>query len=116
MIQPNHVNIPAGAQSVMLNISAKLKDSYQIEKQKQQELPIARAFSFNVPPTPRKDGSAAIQRCYSEKENEEQHRKRMLATNIEKYNHLLIAKVRDSQFIFSFIIEASIIDNEPTIS
>ena len=79
-------------------------------------MPIARAYSFNVPITPRKDGSVAIQRCYSEKENEEQHMKRMLSTNIEKYNHLLIAKVRDSQFIFSFIIEASIIDNEPTIS
>ena len=101
----------------MLNISAKLKESYQIEKQKQQELPIARAYSFNTPTiTPRRDGSIAIQRCMSEQETTEQHMKRMLSTNIEKYNHLLIAKVRDSQFIFSFFIEASIIDMEPPVS
>ena len=29
----------------------------------------------------------------------------------EKYNHLLIAKVKDTQIMFSFIIEAAVIDN-----
>ncbi len=36
--------------------------------------------------------------------------KLMLQSNIEKYSHLLIGKVRDTQMIFSFFIEASIID------
>ena len=34
----------------------------------------------------------------------------MLTTNIEKYNHLLVGKVRDTNMMFSFIVEASIID------
>ena len=33
-----------------------------------------------------------------------------MATNIEKYNHLLVGKVRDTQLMFSFFIETSIID------
>lgn len=36
--------------------------------------------------------------------------KRMLTTNIEKYNHLLVGKVRDTNMMFSFIVEASVID------
>jgi len=35
-----------------------------------------------------------------------------LQTNIEKYNHLLVGKVRDTKLMFSFFIEASIIDVE----
>lgn len=30
---------------------------------------------------------------------------------VEKYNHLLIAKVKDSQLMFSFIIEASVLES-----
>ena len=29
----------------------------------------------------------------------------------EKYNHLLIAKIKDTQIMFSFIIEASVLEN-----
>ncbi len=29
----------------------------------------------------------------------------------EKYNHLLIAKIKDTQIMFSFIIEASVIES-----
>jgi hypothetical protein len=29
----------------------------------------------------------------------------------EKYNHLLIAKIKDTQIMFSYIIEASVIEN-----
>ena len=29
----------------------------------------------------------------------------------EKYNHLLIAKVKDTQIMFSFIVEAAVIDS-----
>ena len=39
--------------------------------------------------------------------------KRMLVTDIEKYNHLLIAKVKDTQLMFPFIVEASVIDVPP---
>ena len=42
--------------------------------------------------------------------SESQRMKRMLSTNIEKYNHLLVGKVRDTNMMFSFIVEASVID------
>jgi hypothetical protein len=29
----------------------------------------------------------------------------------EKYNHLLIAKIKDTQIMFSFIVEASVIES-----
>ena len=38
--------------------------------------------------------------------------KRQLSTSIEKYNHLLIARVKDSDVMFSFVIEASIVEVE----
>ena len=38
-----------------------------------------------------------------------------MATKIEKYNHLLVGKVRDTQLMFSFFIEASIIDVDATV-
>ena len=34
----------------------------------------------------------------------------MLSSNIEKYSHLLVAKVKDTSIMFSFFVEASIID------
>ena len=37
----------------------------------------------------------------SEKDNSEK---------IEKYNHLLIAKVKDTQILFSFIIDATLLE------
>ena len=43
-------------------------------------------------------------------EDETSRLKRMLSTKIEKYNHLLVAKVKDTQMMFGFFIEASIID------
>jgi hypothetical protein len=30
--------------------------------------------------------------------------------NAERYNHLLIAKIKDTQVMFSFIIEATVIE------
>jgi hypothetical protein len=32
-------------------------------------------------------------------------------TRPEKYNHLLIAKIKDTSIMFSYIIEASVIEN-----
>ena len=40
----------------------------------------------------------------------------MLESDIEKYNHLLVGKVRDTQMMFSFIVEASIIDTDKALS
>ena len=34
----------------------------------------------------------------------------MLSTKIEKYAHVLVGKVRDTQMVFSFFVEASIIE------
>ena len=47
--------------------------------------------------------------------SESQRLKRMLSTNIEKYNHLLVGKVRDTNMMFSFIVEASIIDVDQSL-
>lgn len=33
-----------------------------------------------------------------------------LAKRSEKYNHLMIAKIKDTQVMFSFIIEATVIE------
>ena len=45
-IQPNIVKIPAGSQAVMLNISAKLKNSYVLEQEDQS---LTRSTSLNTP-------------------------------------------------------------------
>ena len=42
--------------------------------------------------------------------------KRMLKSDIVKYNHQLVSKVRDTQIIFSFIFEACIIDTNNAFS
>ena len=49
-------------------------------------------------------------------ETEAEQIKRMLKSDIEKYNHLLVGKVRDTQMMFSFIVEASIIDTDKASS
>lgn len=67
---PSNVKIAANS-SAILNIVAKLKNSYQLA-------------SIG------KEGSK---------------------TRPEKYNHLLIAKIKDTQIMFSFIIEASVIES-----
>ena len=45
-----------------------------------------------------------------QEETSQDRLRKLMATNIEKYNHLLVGKVRDTQLMFSFFIEASIID------
>ena len=70
---PSNVKIPANG-SAILNIVAKLKNSYQLQS-------ISRAEEAKASSRP------------------------------EKYNHLLIAKVKDTQIMFHFIIEASVIES-----
>ena len=67
---PSTVKVAANS-SAILNVVAKLKNSYQL---------------------------ASLG-----KDNEKQR--------AEKYNHLLIAKIKDTQIMFSFIIEASVIES-----
>lgn len=69
---PSNAKIPANGTAI-LNIAAKLKNSYQLASIKEGEAP------KNAKP--------------------------------ERYNHLLIAKVKDTQIMFSFIIEASVIES-----
>ena len=65
---PSNIKIAAGSSGI-LNVVAKLKNSYQL---------------------------ASIG-----KDN----------NRSEKYNHLLVAKIKDTQIMFSFIIEASVIES-----
>ena len=102
-IQPNIVKIPAGAQAVMLMISAKLKNSYQLSAQTSQ---VDLQRSLSEPLSEKSEVPSMLTKSVSES----QRLKRMLSTNIEKYNHLLVGKVRDTNMMFSFIVEASVID------
>lgn len=71
---PSTMKVAANGAAI-LNISAKLKNSYQLASISREQ---------SVPSKPRS----------------------------EKYNHLLIAKVKDTQIMFSFIIEASVLDSQ----
>lgn len=72
---PNTIKIGANS-SAILNIVAKLKNSYQLA---------------NIS----KEGGSDSG----------------IVAPVEKYNHLLLAKVKDSQLMFSFIIEASVLES-----
>ncbi len=77
VVPPVTMKVPTNG-SVILNIQAKLKNSYQL-----QTLKDAKAQAALPIPIVRKP---------------------------EKYNHLLIAKIKDTQVVFSFIIEATVIE------
>jgi hypothetical protein len=70
---PNNVKVAANSTAI-LNIVAKLKNSYQLAS-------IGKETSGASAPA-------------------------------EKYNHLLIAKIKDTQIMFSFIIEASVLESQ----
>lgn len=74
---PSNVKVAANGTTI-LNIVAKLKNSYQLSSMKNDQ----------------ETESKTPQRA-------------------EKYNHLLIAKVKDTQIMFSFIVEASVIEASP---
>lgn len=73
MTTPASLKIPANTSGI-LNIAAKLKNSYQLANIGKEQ----------------KDQTSA---------------------RPEVYNHLLIAKVKDTQIMFSFIIEASVLES-----
>ena len=72
---PSNVKVSPNGTTI-LNIVAKLKNSYQLSSAKNDS-------EGESPKTP---------------------------SRMEKYNHLLIAKVKDTYIMFSFIIEASVIE------
>ena len=72
---PTVVKFPADSSAVVvLNVSAKLKNSYQMQ---------------SMLPKSKSDPLQGFQ--------------------LEKYNHLLIARVKDTQIMFSFYVEAAVI-------
>ena len=100
----------------MVNITGRLKNSYQLQssssanksmlvRANSEPIPESNSAlesSANVLPSP----SAACDQA----EEESVRRRRMLSTDIEKYSHMLVGKVRDTNMLFSFIVEASIIE------
>ena len=104
----------------MLNLSAKLKNSYVIENETPATRPVHQALQRqNSQPEPVNtlerrcsisSAASSTSDYFGRSNSEGEHLKRMLATNMEKYNHLLIAKVKDTQLMFGFIVEASVID------
>ncbi len=76
------LKIPANGGTNTLNLTAKFKNSYQLLCLKKEK----EAMDNTAAMTARKSAAA------------------------EKYTHLLIGKVKDTQIIFSYIIEASVVE------
>ena len=75
-------------QLTVLNVQAKLKNSYQLQQ-------LTKANSMPVKTKSlKKKGSSQMFNC------------------IEKYNHILLCKIKDTQIMFSFIIEASLLEQD----
>ena len=89
---PSVIKIPANSVSVMLNVIAKLKNSYTLECS-QLEKSLSESDALGA------DDKHQLMRSNT-----------MRKARPEKYNHLLIAKIKDTQIMFSFFIEASIIE------
>ena len=97
---PAVVKIPANQGPVMVNVMAKLKNSYQLDV---SETTLKRANSVIEKET--NNDLVGL-------ENQEQVTKNTRTLPIEKYNHLLIGTVKDTQIMFSFFVEASIIEGD----
>lgn len=101
----------------MLNIQAKLKNSFLLS-QEETELPRSVSEQVVTLESMKKSGNIKLEKSKSIDSSAlaQARAKLMLQSNIEKYSHLLIGKVRDTQMIFSFFIEASIIDVDQTLT
>ena len=84
----------------MVNVMAKLKNSYQLDV---SETTLKRANSVIEKET--NNDLVGL-------ENQEKVTKNTRTLPIEKYNHLLIGTVKDTQIMFSFFVEASIIEGD----
>ena len=102
----------------MLNLTAKLKNSYVLEKEEEEAAVNLQRQNSQPEATStieRRDSLSAISTSAqdferSNSDDTQERLKRMQSTDIEKYSHLLIGKVKDTQFMFGFIVEASLID------
>lgn len=107
-ISPSSIKIPANSQTTMLNVVAKLKNSYTIKNQ-----PLKKSNSGGQEEDGKSalEGGRQLQRSNTFVEIKQQ--------KTEKYSHLLIGRVKDSQIMFSFFVEATVVessDKQPMFS
>jgi hypothetical protein len=93
----------------MLNVIAKLKNSYTIK----QAPPLKKSLSGQSEggESELQEDAARLKRCNTMGVTKKQ--------KTEKYSHLLIGRVKDTQILFSFIVEASVVeftDQQPMFS
>lgn len=106
-ISPSSIKIPANSQTTMLNVIAKLKNSYTIKQ------PLKKSNSGGQ----EEDGKGGLE------SGRQLHRSNttveLKQQKTEKYSHLLIGRVKDSQIMFSFFVEATVVessDKQPMFS
>jgi len=99
----------------MLNLSAKLKNSYLLAQESPAMLKSKSMFEKTAKRAEIKPERPLMAKSHSlgSADDTESQSKRMMATKIEKYNHLLVGKVKDSQIMFAFFVEASVIEVDP---
>lgn len=76
--------VPAGCQAISLKLTAKISNDYQFAQNSQQS-PLSTLFIESDQKAPAQSSSL-----------------------LERFNHLLIAKIRGTQVMFPFIVEATI--------
>ena len=107
-VSPSSIKIPANSQTTMLNVVAKLKNSYTI---KHQPLKKSNSGGQEEDEKGALNGGRQLQRSNTTVEFKQQ--------KTEKYSHLLLGKVKDSQIMFSFFVEATVVesfDKQPMFS
>ena len=88
----------------MLNVVAKLKNSYTMKQ------PLKKSNSGQEDSKSGLENCPVLQRCNTVELKQQK---------TEKYSHLLIGKVKDSPIMFSFFIEATVVessDKQPMFS
>lgn len=80
----------------MLNVIAKLKNSYTIKQ------PLKKSISGQDEGRSGLENYPVLQRCNTLELKQQK---------TEKYSHLLIGKVKDSPIMFSFFIEATVVES-----
>jgi hypothetical protein len=97
-ITPNVIKIPSNSMTTMLNVTAKLKNSFAIKN-----APLKKSLSEEEKTS---EATHTLQRSNTMDVNKKY--------KTEKYTHLLIGKIKDTQILFSFIVEASIVEPSET--
>ncbi len=81
-------------------------------------MPLPSALKIPVGATGILNIAAKIKNSYQMKQDSiSTEEKKKTAGKAERYNHLLIAKVKDTQIMFGFIVEASLVESTgPNVS